>query len=396
MPRPADERVLSARWVFPVSGPPLANGTVTVRGDRITSVDPAGARSPDTDFGNAAIIPGLVNAHTHLDLTGMRGAVPPRPDFVGWLREVVAYRHSRTPDQVAADVRAGLDECLRTGTTLVGDISAGGLSWEILAAAPVWAVCFREVLGLPASRVPTSWADLGRWVEEHSDTPTCRAGVSPHAPYSVHKALIEASARLWPVCIHVAESTAEQELVDRRTGPLVPFLRELGVWDPAGLAPSWDWVVWKASRAPASVIAHGNYLSPTTRLPPNSTVVYCPRTHAAFDHPPHPFPGLLCRGVRVALGTDSLASNPDLDLLAEAGFVYERHREVSGDQLLRMATLSGAEALGYGGLTGSLEPGKSADLVVVPLPAADTTDPHRLLFSDLDRPRRTIWRGAWR
>src|SRR5689334_5886094 len=155
MPGPADEQVLSARWVFPVSGPPLANGTVTVRGDQITSVDPAGARSPDTDFGNAAIIPGLVNAHAHLDLTGMRGAVPPRPDFVGWLREVVAYRRGRTPEQVAADVRAGLDECLRTGTTLVGDISAGGSSWDSLAGAPVWAVCFREVLGLPASRVPT-------------------------------------------------------------------------------------------------------------------------------------------------------------------------------------------------------------------------------------------------
>jgi len=396
MARPADEQVLSARWVFPVSGPPLANGTVTVRGDRFASVDPDGSRSPDTIFGNAAIIPGLVNAHTHLDLTGMRGAVPPRPDFVGWLREVVAYRRSRTPDLVTSDVRAGLDECLRTGTTLVGDISAGGLSWDALADAPVWAVCFREVLGLPASRVPTSWADLGRWMEEHPDTPTCRAGVSPHAPYSVHKALIEAAARLWPVCIHIAESTAEQELLDRRTGPLVPFLRDLGVWDPAALAPSWDWVVWKASRAPAALFAHGNYLLPSTQLPPNSTVVYCPRTHAAFEHSPHPFRSLLDRGCRVALGTDSLASNPDLDLLAEARLVRERHPDVPGDQLLRMSTLNGAEALGFGNLTGSLAFGKSADLVVVPLPDEDATDPHVLLFSEVAGPRRTMWRGAWR
>ena len=92
MPGPADEQVLSARWLFPVSGPPLPGGTVTVRGDRIESVDPAGVRSPDTDFGNAAIIPGLVNAHTHLDLSGARGAVPPRSDFVGWLRDVIAHR----------------------------------------------------------------------------------------------------------------------------------------------------------------------------------------------------------------------------------------------------------------------------------------------------------------
>lgn len=396
MPFPPEEQVLSARWVFPVSGPPLANGTVTVRGDRISSVDPAGSRSPDTDFGNAAIIPGLVNAHTHLDLTGMRGAVPPRPDFVGWLRDVVAYRRSRTPEEVAADVRAGLDECLRTGTTLIGDISAGGLSWDALAGAPVWAVCFREVLGLPAGRVPTAWADLGRWVEEHPDTPTCRAGVSPHAPYSVHKAMIEAAARLWPVCIHVAESTAECELLDRRTGPLVPFLREMGVWDPSGLAPSWDWVVWKASRAPAALFAHGNYLSSATRLPPNSTVVYCPRTHAAFGHPRHPFAEFVSRGARVALGTDSLASNPDLDLLAEARLIHERHPDLPGDRLLRMATLSGAEALGFSDVTGNLDAGKSADLVVVSLSGEDGQEPHKLLFQAGVRAEKTMWRGRWR
>jgi cytosine/adenosine deaminase-related metal-dependent hydrolase len=194
----------------------------------------------------------------------------------------------------------------------------------------------------------------------------------------------------------VAESTAEQELLDSRTGPLVPFLRELGVWDPAGLAPSWDWVVWKASRAPAALIAHGNYLPPATRLPANSAVVYCPRTHAAFGHAPHPFPDLLGRGARVALGTDSLASNPDLDLLAEAGFVCERYPHVPGDRILRMATLSGAEALGYGDRIGSLEQGKSADLVVVPLPDVGAIDPYALLFSDTSGPRRTMWRGTWR
>src|SRR6476620_11012283 len=127
MPGPADEQVLSARWVFPVSGPPLPGGTVTVRGDRIESVDPAGTRTPDIDFGNAAIIPGLVNAHTHLDLSGARGAVPLGADFVDWLRQVIAHR--RTPSTHDA-VQTGLAESLRFGTTLVGDIAAGGASWD--------------------------------------------------------------------------------------------------------------------------------------------------------------------------------------------------------------------------------------------------------------------------
>lgn len=398
MPGPADEQTLSARWVFPVSGPPLPGGTVTIRGDRIESVDPAGVRTPDLDFGNAAIIPGLVNAHAHLDLTGARGAVPPGADCVDWLRQVITHRRTRNADAIAADIRAGLAESLQFGTTLIGDITSGGSSWDALADSPVWAVCFREVLGLPYQRAMPAWAELVEWAREHPDTPTCRVGVSPHAPYSVHKALIEAAARLWPVCIHLAETTAERELLERHDGPFVPLLRDLGVWDASGLAPSWEWIVWKAARAPAAVFAHGNYLPPDCRLPQNATVVYCPRTHAAFGHPPHPFRELMGQGVRIALGTDSLASNPDLDVLAEARFIHEHYPDVPGVQLLRMATLNGAEALGFESVTGSLDSGKSADLLVVPLGQRDPSDPWSLLFDesgDLGR-RQTMWRGSWR
>src|SRR5437763_8656799 len=120
---PTDEQVLTARWVFPATAPPLPGGLVTIRGERIVSVDPAKDRAADIDFGNAAIIPGLVNAHTHLDLSGMRGVAPPNHDFVGWLRGVIAFRRTRTPEQTIADVRTGRDEALRFGTTLIGDIS---------------------------------------------------------------------------------------------------------------------------------------------------------------------------------------------------------------------------------------------------------------------------------
>jgi cytosine/adenosine deaminase-related metal-dependent hydrolase len=393
----ADEQVLSARWIFPATSPPLERGTVTVRGERIVSVAAHGERTPDVDFGNAAIIPGLVNAHVHLDLTGLSGVNPPTPDFVGWLRGVIAHRRKQTLDQIAADIRMGLRECLRFGTTLVGDIAAGGSSWDFLVDTPLWAVCFREVLGLPYQRVRTAWAELGEWIEAHSDTPTCRAGVSPHAPYSVHRTLIEAAARLWPVCIHLAESEAERELLERRAGPFVDFLKDLNVWEGDGLAPSLDWVIWKTSRAPSALLAHGNYLNGSTRLPANSTIVYCPRTHDAFGHPPHPFRELIAGGNRIALGTDSLASNPDLDLLAEARFLHERYPDFPGDELLRTATVNGAEALGFADQTGSLTPGKSADLVVLSLPKTELEDPNHLLFAHEDREaRRTMWRGQWR
>jgi aminodeoxyfutalosine deaminase len=393
-----DEQVLTARWVFPATAPPLQGGTVTVADGRIVAVEPKGARTADIDFGNAAIIPGLVNAHTHLDLTAMRGVAPPSDDFAGWLRRVIAYRQEHQGEHVETAIRAGLQESLRYGTTLIGDISAGGASWDTLTSAPAWSVCFREVLGLAGNRVHAVWAELCEWMAAHPDTGTCRAAVSPHAPYSVHRSLIEAAARLWPICIHLAESQAERELLESHSGPLVSLLRDRGVWDPNGLAPSFDWVVWKASRSSTALIAHGNYLEEKTRIPPNATVIYCPRTHAAFGHPPHPFRRILADGVRVALGTDSLASNPDLDVLAEARLVHERYPEVPGEQILRMATINGAEALGFGRLTGSLEVGKSADLVVAPFAPRDTASPYDGLFSEesAERVRRSMWRGAWR
>jgi cytosine/adenosine deaminase-related metal-dependent hydrolase len=130
-------------------------------------------------------------------------------------------------------------------------------------------------------------------------------------------------------------------------------------------------------------------------VPPNATIVYCPRTHAAFGHPPHPFRDFLKRGIRVALGTDSLASNPDLNILAEARFVHERHPDVDAAALLRMITLSGAEALGWQEQTGSLSPGKSADLAIVPLPERDSADAHHLVLESELPVTSTLFRGQW-
>jgi cytosine/adenosine deaminase-related metal-dependent hydrolase len=195
--------------------------------------------------------------------------------------------------------------------------------------------------------------------------------------------------------IHLAETSAELELLERHSGPFVPFLVGLGVWDPSGLAWGPGHVIELTRSAKNVLYIHCNYLPPDLPIPPHGTIVYCPRTHAAFGHPPHPFREFLARGVRVAVGTDSLASNADLDMLAEIRFVYQRHPDVAGATLLRMATLSGAEALGWADETGSLAPGKSADLVVVPLPPRDEADPHRLVLGS-DRPvARVLFRGRW-
>ena len=396
----AEPQTYTARCVFPASGPPLPDGTVTVRGTRIEAVEPAGARSADVSLGNAAVIPGLVNAHAHLDLSGARGVVPPTdPDhFTDWLRGVIAYRRGRTPEQVQADIRAGLAECLRCGTTLLGDISADGGSWDEVAGSPVRAVVFRELIGLRTAQQLAISQDIMEWDRATVPTATCRKALSPHAPYSVNAGRIRSAAwNGWPMTIHLAESPAEVELIGNRTGAFVAFLQQLGVWEPGNLAPSFEWLLWRTRRSPLVLFAHGNYLPADADIWRNQSVVYCPRTHAAFGHPPHPFREFLRRGVRVCLGTDSLASNPDLDVLAEARFVHQRYPDFPGETLLRMVTLAGAEALGWADETGSLDAGKSADLVVVPLPDRDAADPHELLFAtDAAGERRTMFRGAWR
>jgi cytosine/adenosine deaminase-related metal-dependent hydrolase len=388
-------QTLTARWLFPVTGPPLPGGVLTIAGGRIFAIEPHGRRA-DLDLGDCAILPGLVNAHTHLDLTGMRGLAPPSPDFTAWLLQVIRHRRQRSPQQVQEDIHRGLVQCIRTGTTLLGDVSGDGGSWDALAASPIRAVVFRELLGLPEDRAAAAWQSFLRWRENLSSTPNCRPGVSPHAPYSARLSLYRAAASAGvPLSTHLAETRAELQLMAEQQGPFVDFLSGLGVWSPDGLASGPREILDLCKGKAAAAFAHGNYLTENESIPENAAVVYCPRTHAAFVHSTHPFRELLRRGVRVALGTDSLASNPDLDLLAEARFLHANHPDVSGDVILRMATLAGAEALGWADETGSLEAGKSADLVVVPLAGAPGDDPYsRLLDSDLPA-MLVMCRGRW-
>src|SRR5260370_6269335 len=156
-PRPATW-TLTARWILPVRGRPLEKGTVTVCGDTIAAVESQGRRKAEIDLGNAAVIPGLVNAHTPLDLSSVPGRIPFDGDFTNWLRGVIAHRQSQEPEQVEAAVRAGLKQSLAHGVTLLGDISGGGLSWQALSGASCRAVVFHELIGLPRERADSALA----------------------------------------------------------------------------------------------------------------------------------------------------------------------------------------------------------------------------------------------
>jgi cytosine/adenosine deaminase-related metal-dependent hydrolase len=391
-------RTYAARWIFPVTSEPLANGTLTVQGKRIVAVEPHGRRRADIDLGDVAVVPGFVNAHVHLDLTGMRGVCPPSSDFTGWLRQVIQHRIRRSPAQVQADIADGIAESLQFGVVAVGDIAAAGVSWNLLADSPLRAVVFHEMLGLTPERAVQSLQSFDTWHAEHATQIGARvvAGISPHAPYSVHRDLFAAAAKTTlPLATHLAETCDELELLRHRTGPFVDFLKELGVWQPEGLVHDPADIVALHFGRPRTLLVHANHLDPALPDPRCHTVVFCPRTHAAFGHPRHPLPELLRRGVPVALGTDGLASNPDLDLLAEARFVRRHYPEIDGPTLLRMLTLHGAVALGMDGAVGALSAKMEANFVVLPLAKGDNTEPHTRLFDSALPVENVMIRGEW-
>jgi cytosine/adenosine deaminase-related metal-dependent hydrolase len=245
-------------------------------------------------------------------------------------------------------------------------------------------VIFLELLGLDPQRQASMLSMAESFVEDLQATgPKVQPGVSPHAPYTVTPELVQRVAELsakerFPVAMHLAESREELELLTSHSGAMVETLKGVSAWNPAaiprGISPRhYLELLGKSHHA---LVIHGNYLAAedwkflATRRE-RMSVVYCPRTHAYFGHEAYPLTAMLTAGVRVVVGTDSLASNPDLSLLAELVQIAKTHTSVSPATILRMGTLDGATALGLGERLGSIAPGKIARLAIVPIdPAA--------------------------
>ncbi len=365
----ATEQTISARWVAPVSSPPIADGIVSFDEGRITHIGPHDGRRIDQRFDDAILLPGLVNAHTHLDLTGAKGLTPPQCDFSAWLSSVIAYRLCRTMKQVDYDISDGGAQCENSGTTTVGDVAVDPYQYVGHRT-----VAFQELIGLSADRGEASvqsWRANGR-------TP---AGLSPHAPFSFRYSLLDGLPASAPLKMHLAESREELELLETHAGPMRQFLERIGAWDESGLPPSLGGIVELLSRRTGPLLlVHCNYLPMDIPIPKNATIVYCPRTHAAFGHPPHPFREFLARGDRVVLGTDSLASNPDLSVLNEARFLFLQFDQA--ESLLKMITMNAAEALGVGDKVGQLAAGWAADFCVVGVQSNGKNPIHNLFDSD--------------
>ncbi len=393
---------LRARWLFPATVPPLADGAVTIVDGRIVSVGPAAAGGAVEDLGNVAILPGLINAHTHLDLSdvpaplGRQGIALPE-----WLGQVVAFRRHNPGDNRRA-VERGLQECVRGGVTGLGDIAQANDPLDPLAQAPIDGVVFTELIAPTARRVAPA-LELAR--QSLLASSPWRLGLAPHAPYSVHPDLLRgaieiSAAQEVPLAFHLAESAEEIDLLRTADGPMRRLLESLDAWEPGAFRPGarpLDFLRLLA-RAHRTLIIHGNYLDDEeigflAKNAAKMAVVYCPRTHARFGHPRYPLEKLLAAGASVAVGTDSRASSPDLSLLAELRHIARSHA-IPPQVALQLGTSRAAAALDCDRESDDLASGKWANLAVVALPDHDAADPYELLFASDHPVARTYYRGT--
>jgi aminodeoxyfutalosine deaminase len=416
-----DQSTLHARWILPLDTPPIQDGVVSMAHGRIVAVGrSAPISTPCLELGNAVLMPGMVNAHTHLEFShrtcplGVQGI-----DLPDWIRLVIAER-TRIESVAEERIASGLAESLRYGVTTVGEIST--INWSPARAEQLYErtagrlpsmVQFEEVIGFSSVRADSVIKALeSRWSLADNGSnqgpghgPDWRPGLSPHAPYTVHPRLVERLVDVsirhnLPVAMHLAESTEELQLLQSGDGPLRDLLRERSMWDETAVARGsrpLDYLK-RLALGPRSLVIHGNYLRPDeiewmAQHHGTMSLVYCPRTHGYFQHAPYPLAEMLAKGVHVVLGTDSRGSNPDLSLVAEMREVVRKHPRVEAERIVRMGTLLSAEALGLEHAIGSITPGKWANLTAIPC-SADCTDPYEAVVRGEKKPKATWLRGV--
>lgn len=380
--------LLRARVVLPVRRPPIADGAVVVTGQRITAVGRwRSLRSQTTgevhDLGDVVLLPGLVNAHCHLDYTHMAGLFPPAIRFCDWIKLITTEKAHWTFSDYAEAWLDGAKMLLRTGTTTVADIEAvPELLPDVWTATPLRVISFLEMTGVRSRRQPE--LILREALEKIAALPAhrCAAGLSPHAPYSTTPRLLERTAALarqhrLRVTTHIAESATEFEMIRHARGEMFDWLQrnERDMTDCGQRSP-----VQHAAQAGLLgrnfLAVHVNWLAPgdaALLARRQASVVHCPRSHDYFQHPAFPYRALARAGVNVCLGTDSLATvrmkprQPvELNLFTEMRAFAKAQPRVAPQQIIRMATMNGARALGLRGQVGELRPKAFADLIALP------------------------------
>jgi cytosine/adenosine deaminase-related metal-dependent hydrolase len=370
-----------ARWVLPIVSPPIEQAWVDVADGRIVAVGPSGQEQgsigDERNLGNVAILPGLTNAHTHLELSSLRGLVPPSSSMPAWVRTLFDAR--RVAEITTLAIESAVADLERDGTAVVGDIGNTRASLPALTASRLHAVHFRELLGFNVVNADRPVRTAVGEMEHRDGAGRVREALAAHAPYSTSPMLfraIDEASRAHPVSVrsvHLAESFDEVEFLYTGEGAWRTMLEELDLWlegwRPPGCRPVafLERLGWLG---PTTLVAHGvqlddDELAALARA--GCTLVTCPRSNQWVGVGTPPVSRFAASGVRVAVGTDSLASAPDLNVFAELAELRRLAPEVPAATLLAWATVNGARALGFSDI-GAVTPGSKAALIAVALP----------------------------
>ncbi len=383
-----DTTILTAAWVATMDSPPIRDGAVAFAKGKILAVGPAveirrahpGAVA--NDLGASVLLPGLVNAHVHLELSDLNQGGKP-DSFVGWIMDLMgqtARAGTGLPGLVQDAVRAGVSQCVKFGVTAVGDISKQcTVTRPVLREGPLRVVSYGEIQAMAKRRTLLD-ERFAAAADVSQESAFLRVGITPHAPYTVEpdgyaRCLAFARQNHRPLATHLAETPDEQIFLADQTGPFRRLWEEgVNAWDdrvpkftggPIRFAKACDLLDYP------TLLAHVNYCDDEELkilAGGKASVVYCPRTHAYFGHPPHRWREMLAAGINVAIGTDSCASSPDLNLVDDLRLLRKLAPEISTAELWAMATTRAATAINCGDTLGSISPGKMADFVVFDSP----------------------------
>lgn len=426
--------IVRARVVVPMAGPILLDGAVVIAEGRVVAVGPwaeiqhhplalaaSEAEGSLIDLGAHILLPGLINAHCHLDYTMLRGVIPPptaaadalnvsgSPSFAAWVGQINAHKAALQEADFAEAIHAGFAELKRFGTTTVCNLAAYPALIAASLPAPIRTWWFPELIDIRTPELPAEeqlLAQLAPLLHKGEGAPDgsagchtpmgslggdplSRLGLCPHAPYTASPALYRRCAAVasrlgLPLSTHLAESTDEEAMFHDRQGPLFAFLEKIGrPMGDCGGHSSFGNAVANGLAGPGWLLTHVNELDEKdfARLattPGPWHIVHCPRSHAYFGHTPFPWARLRELGVHISLGTDSLASNTSLDLFAEMRAAAKAAPWITSESLLETVTTQPAKALGREGFLGAIAPGAHADLIALPV---EPMEPIELLLA---------------
>jgi len=327
------------------------------------------------DLGSSAIVPGFVNTHTHLELTHLHNFMNYNGNFTDWIRQLVNAKKEWTKSEYLSSIRSGIESSLESGTTTVSDITRNGLALDELQKSKIRKRLFYELIDFNPDSAESTIGNFKNMTDGIRQDDLLSIGIFPHAPYTVSEKLYRECKKVSrglgiSIATHISETNDEVEFLTRGTGKFVSLLNDfdmLNNWTPPGLRPV-NYMKNIGFLENGCILVHCNYLTGEEVdqvEESNSTIVFCPRSHKYFRHKDHPFYKLKDRGINIALGTDSLASNDSLSILDEMKYIYTQHKKIKPQEILNMGTVAGAAALNMADSIGKIEPGFDADIAVI-------------------------------